>query len=79
MQRKDVSTTRLEDKPIGDLDGMTAKDSSQQRETLRTDERGQSHNVTSLEIRDMDITTLSMIFIMESTLTSSYHYLINRE
>ena len=57
MQRKDVSTTRLEDKPIGDLDGMTAEDSSQQRETLCTDERGQSHNVTSLEIRDMDITT----------------------
>ena len=57
MQRKEVSTTRLEDKPIGDLDGMTAEDSSQQRETLCTDERGQSHNVTSLEIRDMDITT----------------------
>ena len=57
MQRKDVSTTRLEDKPIGDLDGMTAEDSSQQIETLCTSERGQSHNVTSLEIRDMDITT----------------------
>ena len=36
---------------------MTTEDSSQQRETLCTDERGQSHNVTSLEIRDMDITT----------------------
>ena len=57
VQRRDVSTTRLEDKPIGDLDGMTAEDSSQQRETLRTDERGQSYNVTFLEIRDMDITT----------------------
>ena len=58
VQRKDVSTTRLEDKPIGDLDGMTAEDASQQRETPpHTDERRQSHNVTSLEIRDMDITT----------------------
>ena len=57
VQRRDVSTTRLEDKPIGVLDGMTTKDSSQQRKTLRTNERGQSHNVTSLEIRDMDITT----------------------
>ena len=36
---------------------MTTQDSSQQRETLHTDERGQSHNVTSLEIRDMDIMT----------------------
>ena len=57
VQRKDVSTSQLEDKPIGDLNSMTAKDSSQQRETLCTNERGQSHNVTSLEIRDMDITT----------------------
>ena len=29
VQRRDVSTTRLEDKPIGDLDGMTTEDSSQ--------------------------------------------------
>ena len=57
MQRKDVSTTQLEDKPIGDLGSMTAEDASQQRETLCTDERRQSHNATSLEIRDMDITT----------------------
>ena len=57
VQRRDASTTQLEDKPIEDLDVMTAKESSPQRETLRTDERGQSHNVTSLEIRDMDITT----------------------
>ena len=57
MQRKDVSTTQLEDKPIGDLEDMATEDASQQRETLRTDERRQSRNVTSLEIRDMDITT----------------------
>ena len=36
---------------------MIARDASQQRETLCTDERRQSHDVTSLEIRDMDITT----------------------
>ena len=57
VQRKDVSTIRLEDKPIGDLKGMITEDASQQRETHRTDERRQPHNVTSLEIWDMDITT----------------------
>ena len=57
MLRKDVSTAQLEDKPIGDLESMATKDASQQRETLCTDEKRQSHNVTSLKIRDMDITT----------------------
>ena len=57
VQRKDVSATQLDDKPIGDLNGMTAEDTSQQRGTLCTDERRQTHNVTSLEIRDIDITT----------------------
>ena len=55
--RKDVSTARLEDKSIGDLEGMPTENASQQRETLHTDERRQTHNVTSLEIRDMDIMT----------------------
>ena len=36
---------------------MTAEDASQQRETLHTDDRRQSHNVMSLEVRDMDIMT----------------------
>ena len=57
VQRKDVSTIRLEDKPIGDLEGMITEDATQQRETHHTDERRQLHNVMSLEIRDMDITT----------------------
>ena len=57
MLRKDVSTARLEDKPIGDLESMATEDASQQRETLCTDEKRQSHNVTPLKIRDMDITT----------------------
>ena len=55
IQRKDVSTARLEDKPIGDFEGMITEAASQQTETHRTNERRQSHNVTSLEIRDMDI------------------------
>ena len=55
--RKDVSTARLEDKPIGGLEGRTTEDASQQRDTLRIDERRQSHNVTFLEIRDMDLMT----------------------
>ena len=57
VQRRDVSTTQLDDKPIEDLDVITTEESSPQRETLHTDERGQSHNVTSLKIRDMDIMT----------------------
>ena len=32
-------------------------DSSQQKETLRPDGGGQIHDVTSLEVKDMDITT----------------------
>ena len=55
--RKDVSTARLEDKYIGDLEGMPTKNVSQKRQTLHTDERRQTHNVMSLEIRDMDLTT----------------------
>ena len=57
VPRKDISTTRLEDKPIGDLERRTSECASQQRETFHTDERRQIPNVTSLEIRDMDITT----------------------
>ena len=47
----------MEDKPIGDLGGRTSEYASQQREAFHTDERRQIPNVTSLEIRDMDITT----------------------
>ena len=79
MLRKDVSTARLEDKSVGDFEDMVTEDASQQRETLHTDERRQSHNVTSLEIRDMDITTPDVIYIMESTLTFNYHYLSDRK
>ena len=57
MLRKDVSTAQLEDKPIGGLEGRTTEDTTQQRDTLPIDERRQTHNVMSLEIRDMDITT----------------------
>ena len=57
VPRKDISTARLEDKPIEDLEGRTTECASQQRETFHTDERRQIPNVMSLEIRDMDITT----------------------
>ena len=50
--RKDISTTRLEDKPIEDLERRTSECVSQQRETFHIDERRQIPNVTSLEIRD---------------------------
>ena len=55
--RKEVCTARLEDKSIGDLEGMSTENAPQQRETPHTDERRQTHNVMSLEIRDMDLTT----------------------
>ena len=55
--RKDVSTAQLEDKPIGGLEGRTTDNTTQQTDTLPIDERRQTHNVMSLEIRDMDITT----------------------
>ena len=57
VPRKDISTAQLEDKPIGDFEGRTTERESQQRETFHTDERRQIPNVTSLEIRDMDIMT----------------------
>ena len=57
VPRKDISSARLENKPIGDLEGRTTECASQQRETFHTDERRQIPNVTSLEVRDMDITT----------------------
>ena len=56
VPRKNINTTRLEDKPI-DLEGRTSECASQQKETFHTDERRQIPNVTSLEVRDMDITT----------------------
>ena len=55
VPRKDISTTWLEDKPIEDLERRISECASQQRETFHTDERRQIPNVTSLEIRDMDI------------------------
>ena len=58
VPRKDISTARLKDKPIGDLEGRTTECASQQRETFHTDERRQIPNITSLEITDMDIMTL---------------------
>ena len=60
-QTKDMPATWIEDRPITDPRSTTAVistvDSSLQRETLGYDERGQTHGITSLEVRDMDITT----------------------
>ena len=55
VSRRDTSTARLEDNSIGDPEGIPAEDASQQRRILPIDERRQTPNVTSLEIRDMDI------------------------
>ena len=56
VPRKNINATWLEDKPIA-LEGRTSECASQQRETFHTEERRQMPNITSLEIRDMDITT----------------------
>ena len=60
-QTKDMSATQIEDRPItvprSTTAVVTTVDSSPQRETLGHDEGGQIHDVTSLEVRDMDITT----------------------
>ena len=56
VPRKNINTTQLEDKPLA-LEERTSEGVSQQKETFHTDERRQIHNVTSLEVRDMDITT----------------------
>ena len=61
MQIRDMSTIQIEDRPTVIPRSITTVvstvDSSQQRETLRPDGGGQIHDVTSLEVRDMDITT----------------------
>ena len=60
-QTKDMPATQIEDRPItvprSTTAVVTTVDSSPQRETLGHDEGGQIHDVTSLEVRDMDITT----------------------
>ena len=39
VPRKDISTTRLADKPVEDHEGRTSECVSQQRETFHTNER----------------------------------------
>ena len=56
-----MSATRIEDRPLIVPRSTTAVvstvDSSLQKETLGYEERGQTHDLTTLEVRDMDITT----------------------
>ena len=60
-QTKDIPATWVEDRPITVPRSTTTVvltvDSSSQRETLRYDEEGQTHDITTLEVRDMDIMT----------------------
>ena len=59
-QTKDLSATRIEDRSITVPRSTTAVvptvDSSPQRETLEYDKGGQTHDIMTLEVRDMDIT-----------------------
>ena len=56
-QTKDMPATRIEDRPIIVPRSTTAVvltvDSSPQRETLGYDEGGQTHEITTLKVRDM--------------------------
>ena len=56
-----MSATQIEDRPITVPRSTTAVvstvDSSPQRETLGYDKGGQTHDITTLEVRDMDIMT----------------------
>ena len=60
-QTKDMPATQIEDRPIPVPRSTTAVvptvDSSPQREILGYDEEGQTHDITSLEVRYLDITT----------------------
>ena len=60
-QTKDLSATQIEDRPITVHRSTTVVvstvDSSPQRETLGYDEGGQTHDIMTLEVRDMDIMT----------------------
>ena len=60
-QTKDMLATRIEDRLITVPRSTTAVvptvDSSPQRETLGNDEGGQTHDITALEVRDMDVMT----------------------
>ena len=60
-ETKDMPATQIEDRPITVPRSTTAVvstvDSSPQRETLAYDEGGQTHDITTLKVRDMDITT----------------------
>ena len=61
MQIRDMPTTQIKDRPTvipkSTTTVVSTGGSLQQRETLRPDEGGQIHDVTSLEVRDMDIMT----------------------
>ena len=57
----DLPTTRIEDRPLivprSTSAIVSTVDSSPQKENLGYEERGQTHDLTTLEVRDMDITT----------------------
>ena len=57
-----MSATRIEDRPLVVPRSTTAVvstvDSSPQKENLGYEEGGQTHDLMTLEVRDMDITTL---------------------
>ena len=57
----DLSVMRIEDRsitvPRSTTTVVSTVDSSPQKETLGYDERKQTHDLTTLEVRDMDITT----------------------
>ena len=54
VPRSDDTATQLKEKPLV-VEGRTSEGISQPRDILHTDEKRQTHNATSLEVKDMDI------------------------
>ena len=56
VPRSDVTVTQSKEKPLV-VEGRTSEGISQPRDILHMDERRQTHDATSLEVKDMDIMT----------------------
>ena len=56
IPRSDATATQSKAKPLI-VEGRTSEGISQPRDILHMDERRQTHDATSLEVKDMDITT----------------------
>ena len=77
----DLSVMRIEDKastvPRSTATVVSTVDSSPQKENLGYEERGQTHDLMTLEVRDMDTRPWNVMSIMESILIFNCLYPID--